>query len=99
MEKRLLFKSPSVSGFFPTRRNLSNKKGNKKMAKETKFKVVIKDGDTKYNYNGKTGVYDTKTTDYVYEARDLADALGEFLSYANDDYSEDKVSLVLMPAK
>lgn len=82
---------------FPTRRNLPTKKG-KKMAKAT-FKVVVKDGDQKYDLNPKTGAYDYKTVDYVYEASSLGDALREFLDYVNDDFNEDKVSLTFVPAK
>lgn len=81
-----------VSGCFPTLRNTSKTKGNKKMAKTDKFKVVIKDGDTKYVAN-KQGAFVTKTVDYVSEFDSLAPALEEFLSFVSDDYAEDKVSL------
>lgn len=88
--------SPAVSGGFPSLRNTSKtKKGNKKMAKADSFKVVIKDGDTKYVTN-KQGAYVSKTTDYVSEFDNLAQALEEFLSFVGDAYAEDKVSLVFV---
>lgn len=89
---------PRAPDFFPSHRSLSKQKGNKKMAKEASFKIVVKDGDQKYNYDSKTGQYKYKTVDYVYEASNLGDALREFLDYVNDDYNEDKVTLTLIPA-
>jgi hypothetical protein len=92
--------SPGVSGgFFPIHRNLFNKKGNKKMANEASFKVVVKNGDQEYLYDKKSATYKYKTTDYVYEASGLGDALREFLDYVNDEFNEDKVSLTVIPAK
>lgn len=85
-----------VSGCFPTLRNTSKTKGNKKMAKADKFKVVVKDGDTKYDFDAKSGTYKSKTTDYVTEFDSLAPALEEFLSFVSDAYAEDKVSLVFV---
>lgn len=70
----------------------------KKMAAPT-YKVVVKNGDSTYNYDEKTGTYKYKTVDYVVESGNLADALLAFLEYATDDYNEDKVTLTLVPSK
>jgi hypothetical protein len=91
----------SVSGIFPTLRNryTSKKKGNKKMAKENSFKIVVKDGDEKWELSD-SGEYKSKTVDYVYNSgSNFVDALVEFLSYVQDTYNNsDKVSLVFTPA-
>lgn len=63
------------------------------MAKADTFKIVVKDGDTKY-VQDKTGRYVSKTIDYVAEYDTFAEALGEFISFVGDTYAENKVSLV-----
>lgn len=63
------------------------------------YKVVIKDGDYRTEWNSKTNRYDSKTTDYVQEFSDAAAALFAFLEYATDDYNENKISLIYTPAK
>jgi hypothetical protein len=69
------------------------------MANKATFKVVVKDGDTDYNYDSKTQKYESKKVDYIYETDSLADALREFCDYASNEYNEEKVSLILLPAK
>lgn len=76
---------------FPTLKN-NSRKGND-MAKADTFKVVVKDGDTKYAMD-KSGRYESKTIDYVAEYDTLAEALTEFLTFVGDVYAEEKVSLV-----
>lgn len=63
------------------------------------FKLVVKDGDSTYNYNSKTGGYEYKTTDYVVESDDLGDILLQFLEYVTDNYNEDTVTLKYVPKK
>lgn len=74
---------------FPTPRNNSRKGNN--MA----FKLVIKNGDTQYDFKKSR----TKEVDRVEEFDDLATALSEFLYIVTDEYSEDKVSLVFKRPK
>lgn len=76
----------------------TGKKEKKKMAKKTVYKVVVKDGDTKYALD-KNGQYKQKTVDYVQEFDNLGDALASFLEYDTDAYNEDKVTLTLTPSK
>lgn len=61
------------------------------------YKLVVKNGDSKYKFND--GKYDYKTIDYVEEFETLGEALSEFLTWTNDPDAEDKVSLVFLPAK
>lgn len=69
------------------------------MAKnKSTFKIVVKDGDTKYQLD-KNGQYNSKVTDYVAEFDTFSAALEEFTGYVNDDYNEGRVSLILTPAK
>ncbi len=65
------------------------------------FKLVVKDGETDYKYNTKTGGYESKPVDSVNTFEHLAEALAEFL-YSIEDYgtpTEDKVSLSYIPEK
>lgn len=80
---------------FPTPRNTTSKKGNKMAGK---FKLVIKDGDSKYNYD-KHGNYTSKVIDLVQEFDTLDEALMEFLMTVTDEYAENKVSLVFTRSK
>jgi hypothetical protein len=61
------------------------------------FKLVTKNGDTTYKM--KNGVYKSKLADRVEEFDTLAEALGEFLYLVNDEYTEEKVSLIFSPKK
>ena len=63
------------------------------------YKTVVKDGDSSYEYDSKTGDYAYKTKDYVIESGDLAEALLAFLEYANDEYDDSKVTLTVSPVK
>lgn len=69
------------------------------MADKAKFKVVVKDGSSYTKYNSATSRYDEIHEDYIYEANNFVDALYEFMTYVSDDYTEDKVQLVFIPAK
>ena len=63
------------------------------------FKVVIKNGDVDYQYNQKTGQYDSKKVDSVTEYKTLPEALAEYL-YSIEDYGQpgqNKASLVYVP--
>lgn len=74
------------------------KEGN--MAKTSfTYKLVVKDGDTRYDIDKKTGQYASKVVDYVATYDDLGDALLGFLEYATDSYNEEKVTLTLTPKK
>lgn len=73
---------------FPTPRNTTFKKGNK-----MSFRLIIKDGDTKYKYDPKTGYNKTKTVDRVDEFETFAQALEEFMYAMNDEYGDSKVTL------
>ncbi len=61
------------------------------------FKLVIKDGDTKYKM--KNGTYTPKVIDRVEEYETLGEALAEFLYSVNDEYNDEKISLVFTPKK
>lgn len=69
------------------------------MAKAGTFKLVIKNGNSGYHWNEKTGNYSTKTEDSVSEFDNLAEALAEFLWSVSDEYNSNKVSLVFVPSK
>ena len=70
------------------------------MAKsKAKFKVVVKNGDYKYEINKKTGQYDSKMVDLETDYDDLGEALAEFLSYATDNYNENALTLTCKPRK
>ena len=62
------------------------------------FKLIVKDGETKYSMN-KRGVYSSKIVDRVEEFDTLGEALAEFLYNVNDEYTDEKVSLVFNPSK
>lgn len=62
-------------------------------AKADSYKIVVKNGDTKY-IQDKNGAWSTKTVDYISAYDTFAEALAEFISFVGDTYSEDKVSLV-----
>lgn len=96
---REMINYPVSGGFFPTPRNKSTKKGNKEMAVEGTFKLVIKDGTSDYKYNAKTGTYTSKVVDSVHEFDTLAEGLSEFLWTVNDEYNDHKVSLTFVPSK
>lgn len=94
----------------PTSRNIEpGNHGKSGLGKDDKmagtYKVIVKNGDSKYTYNQKKGTYDFKTIDYVYEAENFGDALREFLDWTDAGqgaYPEDhknKASLVFVPAK
>lgn len=88
---------PAASGLFPTLRNKSKKRKEKSMS----FRMVVKNGDVNYEFNSKTGSYDTEPIDVVTEYATLSEALAEFL-YAVEDYgqaSEKKVVLTYLPSK
>lgn len=82
---------PPASGWCPPN------KGTKNMANGT-YKLIVKDGDTKYRYN-KTGDYKPKTVDHVEEFDDFAAALYGLLEWTTDEYNEFKVSLSFTPKK
>lgn len=63
-----------------------------------KFKVVAKNGDSTYTRNDKSGVYEYHDIDFVQEYDNLGDALGEFLTWAQED-ADDNVKLVFIPEK
>lgn len=88
-----------MADIYPTPRNISTKKGKRKMAKTAKFKVVVKDGDTKWVTNKKTGAYESKVVDSSVEYNTFAEALEEFLMYVTDSYNDYKITLVYVPAK
>lgn len=69
------------------------------MAKDAKFRVIVKNGDTEWGKNKKTGAYESKDVDSVTDWDDLASALNEFLMFITDSYNEDKITLVYVPAK
>lgn len=61
------------------------------------YKLTVKDGDSSYRYNEKTGQYDFKTIDFVEEYDNLGLAIRDFLDWATDDYLENKVTLTITP--
>lgn len=61
------------------------------------FKLVVKDGATKYKYDPKTGYNKSKTVDRVEKFDDLTSALAEFLYYVGNE--DERVSLVYVPNK
>lgn len=86
---------------FPTRRNTSTEKGNRKNMtcneKPAGFKVVIHNSTADTLWDSVSGTYKEVIQDYVEEFTDPMAALNEFLSYTTDDYITDKVSLVYIP--
>lgn len=64
-----------------------------------KFKLVVKDGETKYKYDPETGRSKSKTVDRVEKFEDFAVALSEFLYLVTDNYDDSKVSLTFVPKK
>ncbi len=61
------------------------------------FKLVTKNGETQSKL--KNGVYHSKNVDRVEEFDSLAEALMEFLYLVNDEYTDQKISLVFSPKK
>lgn len=90
--------SGGIGGWWPEPEEKGKRK--KKMAKsaEKTYKVVVKNGDTKYTLN-KSGQYITKTVDYVEEFDSFAAALEVFTGYVIDQHGEEQASLVVVPAK
>ncbi len=61
------------------------------------FKLVTKNGETQSKL--KNGVYHSKNVDHVEEFDSLAEALSEFLYLVNDEYTDQKISLIFSPKK
>lgn len=68
------------------------------MAKADSYKIVVKNGDTKY-VQDKAGAWSSKTIDYTVEFDTFAEALGEFIQFVGDTYAEDKVTMVFKRGK
>lgn len=82
---------PGASRYIPTPRKHNRKE------KGMSYKIVVKDGDTRYA--SKNGTYVAKTVDRVEKYDDLSTALADFLYYTNDEFSFNKVSLTYVPSK
>lgn len=83
--------------FFSTLRNNSRKEND--MAKTDTYRVIVKNGDSKYVPDKKSGRYESKVVDYVVDFEGFAEALAEFITFVTDDYAEQKVSLVFKRGK